>query len=296
MSTTLLVQPDDGALPVLTAIRKARKSIDTYLFKLSHPEVIDALSDAVSRGVSVRALVTHENSEGSKSLRKLESALLKIGASVSRSDDDLLRYHGKMMIVDCRTLYVLGYNFTRKDIEDSRSLGIFTRAADLVAEAITLFEADFERRTYTPTLDTLLVSPLNSRSCLLELIAGAKKRLLIYDPRLSDTLMQKAIERRALAGVAVRVIGNVEANLEGVEVERSPAERLHVRAIVQDDRRVFIGSQSLRRTALERRREIGVILDEKKIVAGVVAIFERDWAGGDGAGKRQGRALKIAVA
>ncbi len=296
MSAKLLVQPDDGAGPVLAAIEKARKSIDTYLFKLSHPEVIDALSDAVSRGVSVRALVAHANSEGSKSLRKLESALLKIGASVSRSDDDLLRYHGKMMIVDCKTLYVLGYNFTRKDIEDSRSLGIFTQAADLVAEAITLFEADFERRTYTPTLDTLLVSPLNSRSCLLELIAGAKKRLLIYDPKLSDTLMQKAIERRALAGVEVRVIGNVEAKLEGVEIERSPAERLHVRAIVQDDRRVFIGSQSLRRTALERRREIGVILDEKKIVAGVVAIFEKDWAGGDGAEKRQGRALKIAVA
>jgi hypothetical protein len=95
-------------------------------------------------------------------------------------------------------------------------------------------------------------------------------------------MMLRAIERRAVAGVDVRIIGKIEKNLENVQIEPSPVERLHVRAIVQDEARVFIGSQSLRRAELEKRREIGVILEDRKIVLGVAAIFESDWAGTDG--------------
>jgi phosphatidylserine/phosphatidylglycerophosphate/cardiolipin synthase-like enzyme len=117
--------------------------------------------------------------------------------------------------------------------------------------------------------------------CLLALIEGATERLLIYDSRVSDKLMQEAIVRRALAGVDVRIIGKVENNVRPARVQKSEAERLHVRAIVQDDRQVFIGSQSLRRAELERRREIGVIVDDSRIIDGVASRFERDWRAGD---------------
>ena len=117
--------------------------------------------------------------------------------TVSRTDEDLLRYHGKMMIVDDAVLYVLGYNFTRRDIDRSRSLGLVTTQKDLVTEAKRLFDADFDRKTYTPKLETFLVSPLNSRASLLELLESAEEQLLIYDSRLTDNMMQRVLERRA---------------------------------------------------------------------------------------------------
>jgi phosphatidylserine/phosphatidylglycerophosphate/cardiolipin synthase-like enzyme len=183
-----------------------------------------------------------------------------------------------MMIVDDAVLYVLGYNFTRRDIERSRSLGLVTGQKDLVVEAKRLFDADFDRKTYTPKLETFLVSPLNSRASLLELLESAEERLLIYDSRLTDNMMQRVLERRALAGVDVRVIGKVEKRLRGVQVASYAGNRLHVRAIVQDDRRAFVGSQSLRRPELDRRREIGVITDDSGIVKGITKIFEADWS------------------
>jgi phosphatidylserine/phosphatidylglycerophosphate/cardiolipin synthase-like enzyme len=274
----LLVQPDDGVAPLLEAIEGASESIDMYIFRLTYPAVEKAIADAIRRGVVVRTLIAHLNGSGDEALRKLESRLLGIGATVSRTDEDLLRYHGKMMIVDRRTLYVLGYNFNRKDIDRSRSLGVATDQPDLMEEGLRLFQADFDRKTYTPALDTFVVSPLNSRVVLLRLIEGAEKQLLIYDSRLSDNQMQRAIERRALAGVEVRVIGKVEKELSGVQVEKCPGDRLHVRAMVVDGRRAFVGSQSLRRTELERRREIGVVFDDAAVVRQVVEIFETDWA------------------
>ena len=275
---TLLVQPDDGAAPVLDAIEKAERAIDVYVFRLTYPKLERALADAVARGVAVRALIAHINGSGEASLRELESRLLGIGVTVSRTDEDLLRYHGKMMIVDESVLYVLGYNFTRRDIDRSRSLGLITDRKDLVAEGRRLFDADFDRKTYTPKLETFLVSPLNSRASLLELLESAQRRLWIYDSRLTDNMMQRVLERRALAGVDVRVIGKVEKRLRGVKVAAYAGDRLHVRAIVQDDERAFVGSQSLRRPELDRRREIGVITDDSGIVKGISKIFESDWA------------------
>jgi phosphatidylserine/phosphatidylglycerophosphate/cardiolipin synthase-like enzyme len=274
----LLIQPDDGVAPVLSAIDRAESSIDLCIFRLNYPALERALTAAISRGVVVRTLVAHTNGGRKDALRRLESRLLKIGATVARTDDNLLRYHAKMMVVDRRSLYVLGYNFTRKDVERSRSLGVATEEPDLVAEAIRLFEADFDRRVYAPSLTDFVVSPLNCRSSLLGLIEGAERRLLIYDPRLSDKLMQRAIEKKAASGVTVKIIGAAGRSIDRVQVQESVIERLHVRAIVQDDRRVFIGSQSLRRSALDRRGEIGVIVADPTIVRGAVATFERDWA------------------
>jgi cardiolipin synthase len=285
----LLVQPDDGVAPLLEAIEGAKSSIDLYIFRLTYPAVERALADAVSRGVVVRTLIAHLNGSGEDALRKLELRLLGLGATVSRTDEDLLRYHGKMMIVDRRMLYVLGYNFNRKDIERSRSLGVATDRADLVAEALRLFQADFDRKVYTPGLEAFVVSPLNSRAALLELIEGAREQLLIYDSRLSDNQMQRVLERQAMKGVEVRVIGKVEKDLREVSVRKYGADRLHVRAIVRDGERVFIGSQSLRRAELERRREIGIIFDDARVASQIATIFDEDWVLSSGSKEKGAR-------
>lgn len=274
----LLVQPDDGVAPLLEAIGRARESLDVYVFRLDYRVIEDALAAAVARGVRLRTLIAHANGGKPEALRKLEDRLLALGATVSRTATDLIRYHGKALIADRRTLYVLGYNFTRRDVDQSRSLGAVIEDPALVAEALRLFEADFDRQPFSPANDDLVVSPHNSRAVLTELIAAARRQLLIYDGRLSDNQVQQVLEARARAGVEVRVLGRVEKELEGVAVRPYAGKRLHVRAIVQDGRRVFIGSQSLRRLELERRREIGVRLDDRSLARRVTALFERDWA------------------
>ena len=69
----LIVQPDAGIAPVVTAIKQARKSIDVLIFRLDRLEIARALEAAVARGVRVRALTAHQNRGGTKILRKLET-------------------------------------------------------------------------------------------------------------------------------------------------------------------------------------------------------------------------------
>ncbi len=245
----LIVQPDAGIAPIVTAIKQAKKSIDVLIFRLDRLEIARALEAAVTRGVRVRALTAHENRGGTKILRKLEMHLLQGGVTVSRTADDLVRYHGKMMIIDGRILHAYCFNFTLLDMEKSRSFGIITKNQKLVTEAMKLFEADFERQPYTPGYDRFVVSPENARERLAAFLKGARKQLLIYDGNVCDDAMLRIITERIKAGVEVKIIGKVEAkwNIHG---EPFPGKRMHVRAIIRDGQRAFIGSQSLRRLEL----------------------------------------------
>ncbi len=275
----LMVQPEAGITPLLTSIKRARKSIDILIFRLDREDLVEALRAAQARGVNVRALIAHTNRGGEKSLRKLEMRLLDAGLTVTRTAGELLRYHGKMVIVDQRVLHLYGFNFTNLDIRRSRSFGVITRNQSLVREALKLFEADSARQPYTAGYLRFVVSPENSRDRLSAFIKGATSQLLIYDPQVSDSAMLRLLMERAKAGVDVRIIGRVsEKKRASLTVERYPGKRLHVRAIVRDGQRAFLGSQSLRKLELEKRREIGVIVTDKTVVKQMQKVFEDDWA------------------
>jgi len=273
----LLVQPDDGIGPVLAAIRNARRSIDLHIFKLDSREIEKALADAVKRGVGVRTLIAHTHGRKDKALRKLELQLLKIGATVSRSGNDLLRYHGKILIVDRKKRYVLAYNLTRNDIGHCCSLGIATRRRDLVDEASKVFDADFDRKEYSGNSPGLIVSPVNARERLSAFLRKARKELLIYGS-VTDRACIRILQERVKAGVVVRIIGRVAKRQEGLRAERYAGDRMHLRALVRDGRAAFVGSQILRKAELDARREIGVIVKQAQVVRQIAEVFAADWA------------------
>jgi cardiolipin synthase A/B len=282
----LLIQPRDGVAPILAAIKKATTHIEVLIFRFDRDDIERALHAAIGRGVQVHALIAHTNHGGAERLRKLEQRLLGAGATVDRTGDDFVRYHGKLMIVDRTTLLVLGYNYTRLDITRSRSFGIVTTNRKTVQDAVKLFEADCARHPYiapegagTDRSDgSLVISPAHARAQLSAFISRAKTQLLIYDPKVSDVLIIQLLKERAKAGVDVQIIGRVGSHGDDLVLQKYPGHRLHVRVIVRDGKCAFIGSQSLRALELDKRREVGVFVKGVAIVKEISATFEAEWA------------------
>lgn len=275
----LIVQPRDGVKPLIDAINRAQKSIWLAVFRFDLKEIETALEAAIKRGVDVQALIAHTSGGGEKQLRKLESRLLAAGAWVARTDDDMVRYHGKLLLVDNETLFLLGFNYTRVDIRESRSFGIVVRNPDVIREARRLLAADADRsQKFRPSKTDLVISPENARDRLKRFIRKARRELLIYDAALSDDRMLNELKKRAEAGVVVKVIGDLEKKWQKRGFKwKKPARRLHVRAMVRDGRRAFVGSQSLRRIELDERREVGIVIRERKIVKEIRRLFNADW-------------------
>jgi phosphatidylserine/phosphatidylglycerophosphate/cardiolipin synthase-like enzyme len=273
----LIVQPDEGLKPLLQAVDGARESIDIVIFRFDLKPLEKALEAAVKRGVTVRALVAHTNKGGEKRLRQLERQMLDAGVTVTRTADDLVRYHGKVLIVDRAQLYVLGFNYTAIDLK-SRSFGLIVKDRRTVQEALRLFDADATRQEYEPELDGLVVSPENAREQLATFIKRTKKQLAIWDPQLGDPQMIRLIIQRQKAGVDVRILGKVGRRAGDLRVQKLAGDRLHVRAMVRDGDTGFVGSQSLRALELDGRREVGLIFKDPRIIKRLIDFFEKDWA------------------
>jgi phosphatidylserine/phosphatidylglycerophosphate/cardiolipin synthase-like enzyme len=272
----LIIQPEAGLSPVVRAIQRAKRTLDIAIFRTDRDEIEKALGAAVQRGVKVRVLVAHTNRGGENRLRKLEQRLLEAGATVSRTGDDFSRYHGKFLVAD-DTLHLFGFNFTRIDTNKTRSFGVSTRDASAVREARALFDADSSRQPFVPKRTHLVVSPENARETLTAFIKGAKRQLLIYDVNIQDRVFMRLLQQQAAAGVEVRVIGKCKG-CKGVDVRPLRSLRLHVRAMVRDGSRAFVGSQSLRRPELDQRREVGVLITNGVVARQIRDTFEADWA------------------
>jgi cardiolipin synthase A/B len=298
----LLIQPGNGVLPLVRGINGAKESVEIGIFRFDRGEIERALKGAVNRGVSVRALIAHTNRGGEAGLRKLELRLLAAGVAVARTATDLARYHGKLMIIDHRHLYLTAFNLTYQDIERSRSFGVITGERKVVEEASRLFECDTRRLPYTARHTDLVVSPGNAREQLAAFIRGTRKQLLIYDPKISDAAMARSLQERAEAGVEIKLLGRLTRRHVKLEARKLSPLRLHTRTMIRDGQRVFIGSQSLRETELDARREIGIIFRDSRLAKRLIKVFEEDWSSSgketlaaESENEPAGKAAKIAL-
>lgn len=278
----LMIQPGSGIAPLVKGIQQARSAVQIMIFRFDRREIEKALVAAANRGVAVHALIAYTNRGGEKSLRDLEMRLLAAGVTVSRTAGDLVRYHAKLIIIDKRELYVLGFNFAFRDIERSRSFGVITTRAKFVREAVKLFEADAKRQSYEPGCSCFVVSPNNARQQMAAFIEGAKHELLIYDPKISDPQMIRLLEARAAAGVKIRILGRLMRPTGQILVRKLTQIRLHTRSMIRDRKLIFIGSQSLRTAELDARREVGVIFSESVLASQILKVFEGDWTALEG--------------
>jgi cardiolipin synthase len=287
----LIIEPADGVAPILSAIKSAKKSVEIAIFRFDRKDIEMALKTAAAKGVRVTALIAEANRGGTKNLRKLELRFLEAGIIVARTADDLVRYHGKYILIDRRILYVLSFNFTHIDIDHSRGFGVVSRRPAHIQEATRLFKADCTRVRYAPRGEALVVSPANSRAVLGTFLKRAKTQLLIYDPRVSDKEMLRILQERAKAGVEIQVIGQV-AGKTSIEAKKLGGARLHTRTIIRDRRQAFVGSQSLRSIELDSRREVGLVVQDATSVKQLIATFEADW--GKSSGKSAAKASDAA--
>ena len=104
--------------------------------------------------------------------------------------------------------------------------------------------------------------------------------------------MLRLLVERQKAGVEIKIIGRLGGMKSELVAEKYPGKRLHIRAIIRDGRRAFVGSQSLRKLELEKRREIGVMIHDETVVKQIQKVFEEDWALTDSGKKEAKKAEK----
>jgi phosphatidylserine/phosphatidylglycerophosphate/cardiolipin synthase-like enzyme len=285
----LFVQPDDGRAPILDELDAARALVRLQVYLLSDEEVIAALERAERRGVEVRVILEDNPFGGPGSQATTSDRLTAAGAEVRWGAPAYRFTHIKTIVVDDAVAIIMNQNLTRASFTTNREFGVITTRPADVAQAIAIFEADWERAP-DPAGGPLVVSPSSSRTELLRMIEGAQRSLDIYAEVVRDQQIIEALIAADRRGVAVRIIvpdEDDEDNLArlgtlvdgGVEVRGLRGLYAHAKLIIADRQRAFLGSQNLTQTSLDLNRELGILLDDPGILERLNRVFRADYQG-----------------
>ncbi len=283
----LFIGPDGVLAPVLELINGANESIDILMYQFTIDSVVDALVAAQGRGVEVRVLLDPDQTVNASA----ETRLVAGGVAVRDAPAMFTHAHSKVLIVDRARAIVMSANLNGFSISSERNYGVVLVDRDDVNDLAAVFESDWSGAPLDLVCTRLLVSPVNARQRIFELIAGAGATLDMAVMYISDSAVRDAVVARADAGVAVRVLladpawidGNTataaELEAAGIPVKFLKTDELHAKLIVADGV-AFVGSENLSYTSLTQNREVGVLVGEPGPAAAVAGQFEADWAAG----------------
>jgi phosphatidylserine/phosphatidylglycerophosphate/cardiolipin synthase-like enzyme len=280
--------PEAGEQPYLDALAPAATKIRIEIYEMGYGGILDSLMAKLAAGVTVE--IIFDQSEKSVN-QKYYDQLAAAGAQVKWSSTVFTYQHAKFIIIDDAAAVISTGNFSKQySILLERNFVATDRDLADVADLIALFEADWAGAVPAMDCTRMVISPINARARVLDVINGAKQTLTIESMQFADTDVRDAVKARLAAGVAVRVmiadLGFVASNstavtfLKGIGLAPKSIPHLHTKVIVADGVQAYLGSENLSETSLDHNREVGVIVTEASSIAPLVTTFETDWAAG----------------
>ncbi|MBV8928518.1 MAG: cardiolipin synthase, partial [Mycobacteriaceae bacterium] len=203
--------------------------------------------------------------------------------------------HEKSIVVDGSAALVSTFNLQPKYFSHTRDYGIVTRHPQRVAQIIDVFEADWAHRDWgCATYEGLLWSNLNSRYHMAQFIDSASERLDVQHPKFVDTVILDRLAAAADRGVELNVLCGGRHGISeldvldtfsslrtlgrlGVKVHKQKNLRVHAKLLIADDQHALLGSINIDRRAFDRRRELGITMSDRDVVARLKAVFDSDW-------------------
>ena len=262
MTERIVITPSERRAAVVQVIRAARRQLRLSLFRCQDMTIVDELACASARGVKVEALLTSRARGWRRRLNDLSEVLSSAGIVVRRYSG--ARYHAKYIVADDNLSLVGSLNYTAKCF--SRTCDFLHLSPDprLASELAALFEADCAGNP-APTSQRLIIGPEHARARITALLESARSEICIIDHRVKDSQIRAVLDSRRQAGVVVRVLGR--GQLGGFTS--------HGKLMVVDRQIAVLGSMSLRRASLDRRRELFVRVAEPRCIRELVAFFNR---------------------
>ena len=288
---TIFTEPDDKRTLLADALRGAMKTVDLTMYEFSDHTLMHDLEYAHGNGVKVRVILEQNvyssdaasSSENQSAYNQLTAADIPVHWASSR----FALTHEKTLIVDGSAAYILTLNFSASAFSKNREFGVVDRDPIDVQAADAVFNADWNDTPYSSTDPNLVLSPSNSRADFASLIGRARHSIDVYAEEVQDRSVEDALVAAEKRGVHVRLISNQGdstnarglAVLEqaGVQVHLLTSPYIHAKLILVDGSLAFVGSENISTSSLDRNRELGVLLSDRKAIASLESTFEADW-------------------
>lgn len=287
---TIATLPDEGEAPFVDAIQSATQSIHVMVYQMGYGGILDAITAKAKAGIDVKVILDGVTQKSVND--KYKTALEAAGAQVHWSDPQFSYMHAKVIVIDDARAIVSTGNYLKSFLLKERNFAADDRDPQDVADLSALFDADWAQKAPDLSCTRLIVSPVNAKSRIVSLIQSAQKSVLVESMQLADYQVRDALAQKRASGVDVRVLvaapSWIDANMDAGTVMKSKnvdirwldAPSVHVKAIVIDSDRAYMGSENLSSTSLTKNREVGLVVTDLPAVTEMKQTMEADFAKG----------------
>lgn len=280
--------PESGEAPYVDVLATATTSIDVSIYLMGYGGILDQLKAKAAAGVQVRVILDQYKRSTNQ---QYYDQLVAAGAQAKWSDPAFDYFHNKYFIVDGQTAVISTGNYSAHySILLERNFAATDSDPADVHDLAVLFDADWNGTAPDLSCTRMVVSPINARERILDVINGATTTLDIESMQFADSEVRSAVAARVAAGVTVRALladpSWIDANaaaatyLHNLDVPVKYIPHLHTKVVVADGAIAYVGSENFSYTSLNNNREVGVILVEPSSIAPLTTTFTTDWAAG----------------
>jgi phosphatidylserine/phosphatidylglycerophosphate/cardiolipin synthase-like enzyme len=278
--------------------------VDMAVYQLDAPPVVQALNDAIERGVTIRIVTSTEvmeDEDESKDFVELADA----GVEVVDGNPNAIM-HNKFVVVDGQAVWTGSWNFTAHDTYRYNNHGILIRSPELAANYTAVFEKMWNDGLFgrqrepggtTPTLTIQGATVENyfapedaTTEAIIARLEQAQESIHFMAFSFTDDQMGDVILARAEEGVEVHgVFENTGSNTEFSEFGRMSEAGLdviqdgnpylmHHKVFIIDSRTVVLGSFNFSANARDKNDENLLIIDDPALAQQFIAEFQRVYA------------------
>jgi phosphatidylserine/phosphatidylglycerophosphate/cardiolipin synthase-like enzyme len=302
--------------------------------------IVQALIDKAKSGVNVRLIVDqNQYTSGSSAalVQQTYKALSDAGVSIRKSSTAFCFTHQKTFVIDGPTAtnagssgkaIIMSLNLTPGYFGGTRDYAVITTESGVVREISNVFDSDFllpdspnpcsyahapvstfppPYPSDTPALSeaSLLWSPVNSKTKLMQLIGSAKQSLVLTTEEMTDTdmvcLIKAVAQSSAKPSVRILLSGDTGSNgpavntllglglpnltirvMPGQSTQSNPVAYpttlyMHGKQVIVDGIQAFVGSENLTNTSLLQNRELGTLFTEPAMINRLQSVFNNDF-------------------
>ncbi len=203
--------------------------------------------------------------------------------------------HEKSMVVDNQTAFIMSFNWEPKDLTETRDYAVVTSAHHEVAEVMECFDADWDRKPFTPGENSHLIWCVgNGRERIGRFIDEAKHTLWLQNERYQDPAIIERLVRASERGVKVHVMARPAHKLKkekllegvgglrilddvGVKIHKLKGLKLHAKLLLADNVRGIVGSINLAPGSFDSRRECAIEVRDEDVVGRLHEVTHADW-------------------
>jgi cardiolipin synthase A/B len=311
-------ETDNSVTPLYALINASTKTIDMTMYALEDTTFSADLVAACKRGVKVRVIldINDEQTGNTPAYTQLNA---QANCSAVWANTAFEATHEKSFIVDNATVAIMSLNLQSGYYSTTRDFAyVENDPADIAAIEAT-FSADYAAGqpsggtqgasdfSYTPGLgDTtsattgLIWSPTTAQNAMVNIIANAKKTLLIENEEMasSASYILSALEtacstNHVTVQIAIVDQSSYEANFTALKqagcsvhtyADITNGFYVHAKAVVADyglsTQSVYMGSINYSNASMNNNRELGIYITDPASITAINTTMAADYAGG----------------